>query len=334
MTNKSHDVNPEIWSKSSRRIDGSIEIGGCDLRSLASEFGTPLFVMDEDDLHHRMTTWKGEHARAFHENAGNIYYAAKAFISVEVAKMIAHAGLAIDVCTGGELAVAQAAQFPGHLIEMHGNNKSESEIKDAIDYGVRTIVIDSLQEIERVSRIARSMGVNQKVMIRLTPGVEAHTHESIKTAHEDVKFGFSIASGAAWQALENVLSHADALTLVGVHAHIGSQIFATDGFETTAERLIGFLARYRDVYSRELEELCIGGGYGIAYIDGDAPLSPNQFLSSLARVIKNESEKYTLRHPRVSIEPGRAIIGPTMTTIYQVGTTKEVTLDEIGRAHV
>lgn len=333
MTQESQSLNTRIWSTTTRRLDGALEIGGCDVRALAQNFGTPLFILDEADLRHRITEWKGEHARAFGSHAGAIYYAAKAFISIELAKLIADSGLGIDVCTGGELAVVQAAQFPPHLIEMHGNNKSEAEIEAAIDYGVGTIVIDSLHEIERVASIARSKKVNQRVMIRLTPGVEAHTHEAIKTAHEDVKFGFSIASGAAWQALENILGHRDSLTLIGVHAHIGSQIFATDGFETTAQRLLGFLGRYRDVYSSELEELCIGGGYGIAYVDEDQPLAPSEFLSSLSTVIKKESEKLSLRHPRISIEPGRAIIGPTMTTLYEVGTTKVVTLENGSHRH-
>ena len=320
----------QIWPATAHELDGTLQIGGCDVRALAREFATPLFVLDQADLTARIANWQKHHNEAFGSYAGNIYYAAKAFISIEVAKIIATSGIGLDVCTGGELAVAKAAHFPAKRIEMHGNNKSEEEIASAMDYGVATIVVDSLQEIERVARLAKSRGIKQNVMIRLTPGVEAHTHEAIKTAHEDVKFGFSIASGAAWQALEDVLAHHDSLDLIGVHAHIGSQIFATDGFDTTASRLIDFLARVKKEKSLELHELCIGGGYGVAYVESDQPLSPAEFLRSLAGVISAECEKNSLHHPRISIEPGRAIIGPAMITLYQVGTTKDVTLEDGG----
>ena len=321
-------LNQKVWPRTAKQIDGALEIGGCDLRALAREFSTPLFILDESDLDHRIIKWRGEHSEVFGKNAGQIYYAAKAFISIELAKIIAKAGLGIDVCTGGELAVVKAANFPGDRIEMHGNNKSEREIANAIDYRVGTIVLDSLHEIERVARIAKEKGVRQRVMIRLTPGVEAHTHEAIKTAHEDVKFGFSIASGAAVEAVAEISRHESSLDLVGVHAHIGSQIFATDGFETTAERLMNFLSQYRNTYNRELEELCIGGGFGIAYQDSDNPIDSKEFLVALEKSISRSAETLSLKHPRISIEPGRAIIGPTMVTLYEVGTTKEVTLED------
>ena len=323
-------LDPKLWSRTSERIGEAIEIGGCDIRSLTQKFGTPLFVLDESDVLERISSWKREHAVAFHEHAGAIYYAAKAFIAVEIAKLIAENGLSLDVCTGGELAVAKAAGFPAERIEMHGNNKSESEINSALDYGVGTIVLDSLFEIERVARLAKIRGKRQRVLIRLTPGVEAHTHEAIKTAHEDVKFGFSIASGAALEATAAILAAGSSLELIGVHAHIGSQIFATDGFQTTAERLIDFIARVKNEFALELKELCIGGGYGIAYVADDQPITAREFMSTLATVIKNECVKKAIAHPRISIEPGRAIIGPTMTTLYEVGTTKRIRLDDGG----
>jgi len=326
MSTNSANLNPKVWPHTARRNNGAIEIGGCDIRALGNEFGTPLFILDEEDLKRRITEWRAEHAKAFGSHAGRIYYAAKAFVSIELAKLISDSGLGIDVCTGGELAVAKAAQFPAERIEMHGNNKSESEIAAALEYGVATIVLDSLQEIERVAAIAQRKKIKQQVMIRLTPGVEAHTHESIKTAHEDVKFGFSIASGAASEAVSRIELHGDSLQLIGVHAHIGSQIFATDGFETTAERLMNFLSEYKSRYGKQLEELCIGGGFGVAYLETDQPIAPADFLAALAKVFSRESENKGLAHPRISIEPGRAIIGPAMVTLYQVGTTKEVTL--------
>ena len=278
------------------------------------------------DFKTRASTWQESLNRNFGENSGLAYYAAKAFISKEIAGWIAQAGLGLDVCTGGELAVAKAAEFPAERIELHGNNKSESEISDAIDYRVGTIVIDSLQEIERVARIAHNKGVVQKVLLRLTPGVEAHTHEAISTAHEDVKFGFSIASGAAWEAVEKIAQLPD-LELRGVHCHIGSQIFGTDAFEIAADRLLAFMAKYRDTYGTQLPKLDLGGGYGIAYIEGETTVEPEDVLPTLGASVRTACAKYSLDIPAISIEPGRNIVGPTMFTLYEVGTVKDVTLE-------
>ena len=313
----------EIFPLSTSFDNDALRISGCDLRSLAKEFGTPLFVMDESDFISRSTQWRSAMSQSFGPHAGTVYYAAKAFISIEVAKLLNTLGVGLDVCTGGELAVAQAAKFPGERIELHGNNKSETEIRAALTYGVGKIVLDSLQEIERVARIATELKIVQPVMIRLTPGVEAHTHEAIKTAHEDVKFGFSIASGAAWEAVTRVVSE-KSLTLAGVHAHIGSQIFATDGFDTSAQRLISFLARYRDEFGNELSEVNLGGGYGIAYVEGDNPISAEEMMARLNLTISDACNENKLAIPLISIEPGRAIIGPSMVTLYEVGTTKIV----------
>ena len=315
-----------IWPVNSKREGGELEIGGCSVSALAQHFGTPIFVLDEDDLKARLSNWQSEFKSTFAKNLGEIYYAAKSFISVEVAKLIKEAGIGLDVCTGGELAVARAAKFPGERIEMHGNNKSEQEISAAIDYRVGVIVLDSLQEIERVARIAHEKNRVQNVVLRLNPGVEAHTHEYIATAHEDVKFGFSIATGAAWDALLAVTKH-ESLQLVGVHCHIGSQIFATDAYSASATRLIEFLARYKAEFGNELENLNIGGGIGIAYTESDKPISAKEFLVSVSDVITKESARVGISVPRISIEPGRALVGPSMITLYTVGTTKEVQLD-------
>mgnify|MGYP003348200304 CR=1 FL=1 len=189
--------------------NGELTIGGIKATTLAKEFGTPLFVLDENDFINRAKSWKRALDKHFGESAGQVYYAAKSFICVEVAKMADQSGIGIDVCTGGELAVALAANFPVDRIELHGNNKSLLEIESAIKAGVAKIVIDSLQEIDRVQELAKKAGITQKVLIRVTPGVEAHTHEAISTAHEDVKFGLSIASGAAWKAVEAVEASAN-----------------------------------------------------------------------------------------------------------------------------
>ena len=315
-----------IWPISAKRVSGELQVGGCSVTAIAERFGTPIFVLDESDLRSRITKWKSSFNSIFASNAGEIYYAAKAFISVEIAKMIDEGGISLDVCTGGELAVARAAKFPGERIEMHGNNKSEAEIAAAIDYRVGTIVVDSLQEIDRVARIAHAKNRVQSITLRLNPGVEAHTHEYIATAHEDVKFGFSIATGAAWDALLSATKH-ESLKLTGVHCHIGSQIFSAEAFSTSAIRLLGFMARYKSEFGSELENLNIGGGVGIAYTEKDTPMNVDVFLETVRNVIFQESTKLGLEIPRVSIEPGRSLIGTSMVTLYRVGTTKEIQLE-------
>ncbi len=321
------NFNPKIWPSTTTENSGVISVGGCSLTSIAREFGTPAFVLDEADFKLRAQQWKSALDKNFGANAGTAYYAAKAFISKEITHWVEQSGLGLDVCTGGELAVAKAAKFPADRIELHGNNKSEIEIADAIDYRVGTIVIDSLQEIERVAKIAHSKGVVQKVLLRLTPGVDAHTHEAISTAHEDVKFGFSIASGAAWDAVLSTSKH-ESLSLQGFHAHIGSQIFVANAFKTSAGRLIEMLAKYKTQFGSELPELDLGGGYGIAYVDTDNPNDANSILENLSATVTAECHKHNLAVPKISIEPGRAIVGPAMITLYEVGTTKEVVLED------
>lgn len=314
-----------MWS-SHVKTGAELTISSIPVSALAKEFGTPSFIMDEADFRDRAAAWNTALNNAFGSNAGTVYYAAKAFICVEVARWIKDIGIGIDVCTGGELAVALKGGIDPAKIEVHGNNKSVAEIEKAVVAGVGTIVIDSLYEIERVSAAATKHGVVQKVLLRLTPGIEAHTHESIATAHEDVKFGFSIASGAAWNAITQVRTHSS-LELRGFHAHIGSQILETESFEISAQRLIELLAKYRDEYSAELPELDLGGGYGIAYLPGETNLDPALTMKALAEVVSSQCTAHKLSIPRISIEPGRAIVGPTMFTLYEVGTIKDVTLE-------
>lgn len=319
--------DPAIFSLNSRFDSDHLVIGDVSAIDLAEQFGTPLFVIDEADFFTRAGRWKSALEEAFGPNAGTVYYAAKSFISKEVARWVNAIGIGLDVCTGGELLVAQAVEFPVARIEMHGNNKSEAEIRSGIEFDVGTIVIDSFVEIERVARIAQELGKVQKVYIRVTPGVEAHTHEFISTAHEDVKFGFSLASGAAWQAIELIKKY-PSLQLSGLHSHIGSQIFKSDGFAAAARKLIQLLAKYRDEFNSELPELDLGGGYGIAYIPGEVTLDPFVVMKELAQVVISQCAAVKIAVPRISIEPGRAIVGPTTTTLYTVGTTKEVELDD------
>ena len=314
-----------MWS-SSVTTGAELSIAGISAKDLAKEFGTPTFFIDEADFRARALAWNDALKEAFGDNAGTVYYASKAFSCTEVARWIKDLGIGIDVSTGGEMAVALAGGIDPKKIEVHGNNKSIAEIEKAISVGVETIVIDSMYEIDRVAAAAAKAGKVQRVLLRLTPGIEAHTHESIATAHEDVKFGFSIASGAAWAAITAVHNQTS-LELRGFHAHIGSQIFGFESFEILAERFVTFLAKYRDEFKKELPELDLGGGYGIAYLEGDVTVVPRDAMQALAKAVKKHCAAFNLQIPTVSIEPGRAIVGPTMFTLYEVGTVKDVTLE-------
>ena len=314
-----------MWS-SSVTTGAELSIAGITAKTLAKEFGTPTFFIDEADFRERARAWDKALKDAFGSHAGTVYYASKAFICTEVARWIKEIGIGIDVSTGGEMAVALAGSIDPSKIEVHGNNKSLGEIEKAISVGVEAIVIDSLYEIERVAEAAKKAGKVQRVLLRITPGIQAHTHESIATAHEDVKFGFSIASGAAWVAIAAVRTH-PSLELRGVHAHIGSQIFGYKSFEILSERLISLLAQYRDEFKSELPELDLGGGFGIAYLPGEETVDPHEAMNALAAAVTKNCAAHNLQIPRVSIEPGRAIVGPTMFTLYEVGTVKDVTLE-------
>jgi diaminopimelate decarboxylase len=314
-----------MWS-SSVTTGAELSIAGITAKTLAKEFGTPTFFIDEADFRERALAWDKALKDSFGSHAGTVYYASKAFICTELARWIKEIGIGIDVSTGGEMAVALAGSIDSSKIEVHGNNKSLGEIEKAISVGVELIVIDSLYEIERVAAAAQNAGKVQRVLLRITPGIQAHTHESIATAHEDVKFGFSIASGAAWAAITAVRTH-PSLELRGIHAHIGSQIFGYKSFEILSERLISLLAQYRDEFKSELPELDLGGGYGIAYLPGDETVNPHEAMNALAAAVTKNCAAHNLQIPRVSIEPGRAIVGPTMFTLYEVGTVKDVTLE-------
>lgn len=325
MNNQSADQ--PMWSKNISFVNGQLHLSGVGAITLAKEFGTPTFFLDEAAFRARATAWSEALTAEFGPQAGGVFYAAKSFISTAVAHWISELGLGIDVCTGGELAVALAGRINPKKIELHGNNKSVAEIDKAVSAGIKTIVIDSLFEIDRVAAAARKYGIRQRVFIRLTPGITADTHASISTAQEDVKFGFSIASGAAWAAVEKIAALPE-LELRGVHCHIGSQIFGTEPFEIAADRLLQFMGRYRDTYQAELPELDLGGGYGIAYLPSEVTVEPADVIPALGRAVRDAARKYSLAVPSISIEPGRNIVGPTMFTLYEVGTVKDVTIDD------
>jgi diaminopimelate decarboxylase len=314
---------PNVWPRNAVRGDnGVVSIAGVPITDIAAEFGTPVFVIDEDDFRSRCR----EIAEAF-GGGEYVHYAAKSFLCTEVARWINDEGLSLDVASGGELAVALHANFPPERIALHGNNKSVDELTAAVKAGVGHIVLDSMTEIERLDEIAGAARVVQNVLVRVTVGVEAHTHEFISTAHEDQKFGLSLASGAAMDAIRRVFT-TDHLRLVGLHSHIGSQIFEVDGFELAAHRVIGLL---RDVVAEfgvdktsQLKIVDLGGGLGISYLPQDDPPPVQDLAAKLDAIVRNESAAVGLPAPRLVVEPGRAIAGPGTITLYQVGTVKDV----------
>ncbi|MFJ6773924.1 diaminopimelate decarboxylase [Kitasatospora sp. NPDC091257] len=310
-------LDPKVWSRTvARDAEGVATVGGVDVKRLAAEFGTPAYVLDEEDFRSRARAWRD----AFGTEA-DVYYAGKAFLSKAVVRWLHEEGLNLDVCSAGELAVALAAGMPPRRIALHGNNKSADELEHAVRTGVGHIVVDSYDEIERLAAIAARQGVRQQVLIRITVGVEAHTHEFIATAHEDQKFGLSLTGGAAAEAVRRVLGH-DSLELRGIHSHIGSQIFDMAGFEVAARRVVGLLAGIRDEHGVELPEIDLGGGLGIAYTSEDDPREPAEIAAALADIVRRECAAANLDTPRLSVEPGRAIVGPTAFTLYEVGTVK------------
>jgi len=312
-----------VWPRNVVRADdGEVRVAGVRVSDLASEFGTPLFVIDEDDFRARCRAM----ADAF-GGGENVHYAAKAFLCTEVARWIAAEGLSLDVCSGGELAVALHAGFPPERIALHGNNKSLDELTAAVRAGIGHVVLDSMMEIERLDAIAGRLGTVQDVLVRVTVGVEAHTHEFISTAHEDQKFGLSLADGQAMAAIRRVFE-TDNLRLVGLHSHIGSQIFDCAGFELAAHRVIGLL---RDVVAEfgvqktaQISTIDLGGGLGISYLSQDDPPPVEELAAKLGAIVRNESALAGLPEPRLIVEPGRAIAGPGTVTLYEVGTVKDV----------
>jgi len=315
------DVNalvPELWPRTVLRSQrGALEIGGVSVLDLAAEHGTPAYFLDEEDLRARCRDFASAFAGA------DVYYAGKSFLCKAVVKIVDEEGLFLDVCTGGELAVALAAGFPAERMGLHGNNKSVRELERAVEAGVGRIVVDSFDEIARLTEIAEKSGKRPKVLIRVTVGVEAHTHEFIATAHEDQKFGFSLAGGAAFEAAMRILD-AGKLELCGLHSHIGSQIFDTSGFEVAARRVIELQGQIRDARGVELDELDLGGGFGIAYTTQDDPSPATDLAKRINKIVDGECAQGKLKKPKLSIEPGRAIVGPAVFTLYEVGTVKDV----------
>lgn len=318
---------PALWPVGAdRNEDGAVVMSGAALTDVVAEYGTPAYILDEEDFRAR--------ARAFRDSfpGWHVYYAGKALLTKTVARWVEEEGLNLDVTTMGEMRIALAGGMPAARLGLHGNNKSDAEIHFALEQGVGRIIIDSFSEIRRIEDTCAELGVRAQALVRVTTGVEAHTHEYIATAHEDQKFGLSISGGHALAAL--VRCHTSPhIDLQGIHSHIGSQIFDTHGFEVAIRRTMGLAHQFRTATGTELPELDLGGGFGIAYTPADTPMGTDELAAAFEEMIAHECRGYGMSRPQLSIEPGRAICGPPGVAVYEVGTVKVVDI-EGGRARV
>ncbi|GIQ69391.1 diaminopimelate decarboxylase [Xylanibacillus composti] len=300
---------------------GRLEIGGCDTVELANRFGTPLYIMDEALIRQKSR----EYIEAFRKTGMRfqVAYASKAFCVMAMCRLAAEEGLSLDVVSDGELLTAMRAGFPPERIHFHGNNKSPDEIAMGIDAGIGCFVADNFVELEMLDAIAAEKGAVVKVLLRITPGIEVHTHEFITTGQEDSKFGFDLGSGAAMKAVEIAAGKAN-LELLGVHSHIGSQIFEMEGFRAAAEKVAKFASEARDKLNVVFPVINMGGGFGIRYVEGDTPLQVEEYVRVLTDAIKNEFASAQYPMPEVWIEPGRSLVGDAGWTLYTIGTQKEI----------
>ncbi len=286
-------------------VDGRLAIGGCDVAELADEYGTPLFIYDEDHLRARCR----EAVAAFPDG---VAYATKAFLCVAMARLAHEEGMFLDVATGGEMAVALAAGVPADRLVFHGNDKSDQELTEALQAGVGRIVVDSFDEMDRIERLVASGLASPDVLVRITPGVEAHTHEFVRTGHDDTKFGFTVSTGAADAAVRRAKASA-AMRFRGVHAHIGSQVFRLESFVEAAR----IVARLATPY--EPEELSLGGGLGVPYVEGETAPGITAWAEAILGACREEGVT-----ARITAEPGRAIAAAAAVTVYRVGVIKEI----------
>jgi diaminopimelate decarboxylase len=306
------------WSRTAARDGrGVVTVGGVGVDVLAQEHGTPLYVVDGDELRARCR----DYVAAF--GADRVIYAAKAWPTTAILQVVAAEGLLVDVASGGELHTALAAGVDPGRIVLHGNNKSLAELDRALEVGVGRIVVDAMEELARLDALARARGVRAPVLLRITPGIDAHTHEYVRTGHDDAKFGFTLSLGLADAALTRTLA-LDGLELLGIHAHIGSQVFDVDAFVANAEVMVDLLARWRDEHGVVLGEVDLGGGMGIAYDAADAPVDVAELAATMLHAVGSRAAEHGLPVPRVLVEPGRAIVGASTLTLYRVGVVKDL----------
>lgn len=300
---------------------GHLTIGGCDAVDLAHRFGTPLVVYDVQQIRNQIRAFK----RVFEENSVDyaVSYASKAFSAIAMYQVVAAEGAHVDVVSGGELYTAIKAGFPMANVSFHGNNKSREELEMAIDHHVGTIMIDNFHEIELLADVLEEHDTHVDVMLRITPGISAHTNKYIQTGQVDSKFGFDLQSGQADEALAKVLENPQ-MQMKGLHAHIGSQIFELAGFEGVAKKLVEVAAHWQEKFNYQAAVINVGGGFGIRYVKDDTPLAPEEFVAAIIKAIKTEIKETNLAMPEIWIEPGRSIAGSAGYNLYTVGSRKDV----------
>ncbi|AZR74652.1 diaminopimelate decarboxylase [Anoxybacter fermentans] len=301
--------------------NGHLMIGGCDTVELAREFGTPLLIIDEAEVRRRCfeyrTVFRGTGIEA------ETIYASKAFLTMALCRILKEEGLGLDVVSGGELFIAQSAGFPMDRVYFHGNNKTPEEIKQALEAGIGRFVVDNMQELQLLNYLAEEQGVTANVLFRVTPGIEAHTHEYIQTGQSDSKFGLGLANGIAMEVIR-IASRLPRINICGLHCHIGSQIFNLESFRKAGEVMMDFCNEIRRELGIEIRELNLGGGIGIPYTEKDPEVSIRDYALIVADTLKKKAFQLNLPLPKVINEPGRYIIGPAGTTLYTIGVIKEI----------
>lgn len=301
---------------------GHLTIGGIDTIQLAEEYGTPLYVMDENCIRENCKMYKSS-IEKFYDGKGLVCYASKAFSCKQIYRVVKEEGIGIDVVSQGELYTAMSVDFDPSKICYHGNNKTDTELRYALECGVSRIVVDSISELSRLDSIAEELGVNAGILLRLSPGIDAHTHDFVQTGKIDSKFGFSIDLGIAMETVKLSIQKKN-LTLRGIHCHIGSQIFDLQPFEHAAEVMVNFIADIKNQTGFEIDELNLGGGFGIKYTQKDDPVAYDSYMKSVSVVVKQAAESLGVKLPFIIIEPGRSIVGSAGITLYEIGGIKEI----------
>ena len=313
-----------MYVSDSLRINekGHLTICGCDTVELAEQFGTPLYVMDENQIRSNCRRYQSSFEKHY-KGRGMTVYASKAFNCKEICRIINEEGLGLDVASGGELYTAVQAGFPAKRIHFHGNNKTEQEIRLALKYEIGHFIADNLTELQTIDRLAKEAGKNAHVTLRIKPGIDAHTHSFIQTGQIDSKFGFALETGEAMEAIKAALKYEN-IDLKGLHCHIGSQIFESSPFVLAAEVMLQLIADVKRETGVEIEELNLGGGFGIHYTSEDAPLPYDQYMELVSAAVFQKCKELELKVPFIFIEPGRSIVGETGITLYEIGAIKQI----------
>lgn len=302
---------------------GRLTIGGVDAVALAEKYGTPLYVMDEDLMASTAKAYTEAIEKAYGKGNGMILYASKAFCCLESCRFAKRNGLGLDVVSGGELYTALKAGFPVEKIYFHGNNKTKAELRMAVENGVGRVVVDNVTELENLGAAAAEAGKTAKILFRIKPGIDAHTHNYVRTGAIDSKFGFALENGEAFEAVKKAAAMKN-IEIIGVHCHIGSQIFDIEPFEDAAEVMLRFMAEIKNKLGVTVKELNLGGGYGIKYVDGNDPVPYGDYIAKISVRVRKVCEKLGLSLPFILIEPGRSLVGPAGVTLYTIGGVKEI----------